>query len=544
MRTTQGYESVDVIYRRVDDDFLDPLTFRPDSCLGVAGIMDVYRAGNVTIANAPGTGISDDKAIYSYMPEIVEFYTGRKAMLENVPTWRCSEPDSFKYVMEHLPELVSRKSMVRAATACWSAHSDAQGNCALRRKAQSQAGQLHRPADAVVVDRSDHGQERHRAPTCPISGLMCWCPTRCISSPAVDPRRAQERLAGGQFQPGRRHERHLGAGGLIDDARKNRKRPVLDVPLSGTRRKHRPPHRRRLRMSLTRSTESEDDWDGVLQSAGVRELYAAKYEKLSGADAMDFLMRDKTNPSSVINCLEFAATTPAWCAPAHPRSLGKHQRNLARTEDRARQESDARHASRRDRRHQAPGCAYARGLLRHAVARRTLQLRHARLLHRTADNTARILDVKYYVLLPSLLHVGGSMDNFHWQSILRSVSAFRSYSWVYDAEYKPANIAHFLILNRRMPRSLAFCYEQIASNLAHLARDYGNQVAAHDTAARTRNMLLTTSIDEIMDKGCTSSSKTSSCPTTRSPARSATATGSISELRHAPENQPHDGIQL
>jgi uncharacterized circularly permuted ATP-grasp superfamily protein len=71
---------------------LDPLTFRPDSALGVPGIMDVYRAGNITIANAPGTGIADDKAIYSYMPEIVEFYTGRKAILGNMPTWRCSEP--------------------------------------------------------------------------------------------------------------------------------------------------------------------------------------------------------------------------------------------------------------------------------------------------------------------------------------------------------------------------------------------------------------------------------------------------------------------
>ena len=109
MRTTLGYEPVDVIYRRVDDDFLDPLTFRPDSALGVAGIMDVYRAGNVTIANAPGTGISDDKAIYSYMPEIVEFYTGRKAMLENVPTWRCSEADSLKYVLDNLADLVVKE---------------------------------------------------------------------------------------------------------------------------------------------------------------------------------------------------------------------------------------------------------------------------------------------------------------------------------------------------------------------------------------------------------------------------------------------------
>jgi uncharacterized circularly permuted ATP-grasp superfamily protein len=109
MRTTEGYKQIDVLYRRVDDSFLDPLTFRPDSALGIPGIMDVYRAGNITIANAPGTGIADDKAIYSYMPEIVEFYTGRKAILGNIPTWRCSEPDSLKYVLEHIHELVIKE---------------------------------------------------------------------------------------------------------------------------------------------------------------------------------------------------------------------------------------------------------------------------------------------------------------------------------------------------------------------------------------------------------------------------------------------------
>ncbi len=109
MRTTQGYKQIDVLYRRVDDAFLDPLTFNPDSALGVPGIMDVYRAGNITIANAPGTGIADDKAIYSYMPDIIEFYTGRKAILGNIPTWRCSEPDSLQYVQEHLAELVVKE---------------------------------------------------------------------------------------------------------------------------------------------------------------------------------------------------------------------------------------------------------------------------------------------------------------------------------------------------------------------------------------------------------------------------------------------------
>ncbi|WP_256473175.1 circularly permuted type 2 ATP-grasp protein [Phyllobacterium sp. 21LDTY02-6] len=109
MRTTEGNRAIDVLYRRVDDAFLDPLTFRPDSALGVPGIMDVYRSGNITIANAPGTGIADDKALYSYMPEIVEFYTGRKAILENVPTHRCSEPDTLKYVLENLSSLVVKE---------------------------------------------------------------------------------------------------------------------------------------------------------------------------------------------------------------------------------------------------------------------------------------------------------------------------------------------------------------------------------------------------------------------------------------------------
>ncbi|MEO1642946.1 MAG: circularly permuted type 2 ATP-grasp protein [Pseudomonadota bacterium] len=109
MRTTCGYEPIDVLYRRVDDDFLDPLNFNPDSMLGVPGIFDIYRAGGITITNAPGTGISDDKALYSYMPDIVEFYTGQKAILKNVETWRCSEPDSLAYVLDNLEELVVKE---------------------------------------------------------------------------------------------------------------------------------------------------------------------------------------------------------------------------------------------------------------------------------------------------------------------------------------------------------------------------------------------------------------------------------------------------
>jgi uncharacterized circularly permuted ATP-grasp superfamily protein len=109
MRTTEGPKRVDVIYRRLDDDFLDPLAFRPDSTLGVAGLMSAYKAGNVTLTNAVGTGVCDDKAIYSYMPEIVRFYTGEDALLQNVPTHRCREPGTLKYVLDNLHELVVKE---------------------------------------------------------------------------------------------------------------------------------------------------------------------------------------------------------------------------------------------------------------------------------------------------------------------------------------------------------------------------------------------------------------------------------------------------
>jgi uncharacterized circularly permuted ATP-grasp superfamily protein len=106
MRTTKGLERVDVIYRRLDDDFLDPECFRPDSLLGVPGLMQAYKAGNVALANAPGTGIADDKVVYAYVPRMIKYYLGEETILPNVPTHICAEKDDLKYVLEHLAELV------------------------------------------------------------------------------------------------------------------------------------------------------------------------------------------------------------------------------------------------------------------------------------------------------------------------------------------------------------------------------------------------------------------------------------------------------
>ena len=110
MRTTQGPQKVDVIYRRIDDDFLDPLAFRPDSMLGVPGLLTAYRAGRVTLANAIGTGVADDKSMYPFVPEMIRFYLGEEPILKNVPTYILRKPDDCQYVLEHLHELVVKEA--------------------------------------------------------------------------------------------------------------------------------------------------------------------------------------------------------------------------------------------------------------------------------------------------------------------------------------------------------------------------------------------------------------------------------------------------
>ena len=106
MRTIKGPVKVDIIYRRIDDQFLDPLEFRADSTLGVPGLFSAYKKGNVTLANAPGTGVADDKAVYTYMPEIIKYYLDETPILNNVHTYHCSRPEELAYVLEHIPELV------------------------------------------------------------------------------------------------------------------------------------------------------------------------------------------------------------------------------------------------------------------------------------------------------------------------------------------------------------------------------------------------------------------------------------------------------
>ncbi|MBO3761214.1 alpha-E domain-containing protein [Ciceribacter sp. L1K22] len=257
-----------------------------------------------------------------------------------------------------------------------------------------------------------------------------------------------------------------------------------------------------LRMSLTRSTAADDDWDGVLQSAGVRESFCDATGKVPAADAIDYLMRDRSNPSSVLSCIESGRNNARMVRTALTRETWEATNEcwieLKQVLGRKLKSADLPEVIDTIKRR----AGLIRGAFHGSMLRNEIYnfARIGTFIER-ADNTSRILDVKYYVLLPAITHVGSSIDNMQWESILRSVSAHRSYRWVYDGEYRPANIADFLILNGQMPRSLAYSYEKIVSNLGYIAKGYGERLAAHDTADSIRKMLQSTTIEAIMDQG-------------------------------------------
>lgn len=257
-----------------------------------------------------------------------------------------------------------------------------------------------------------------------------------------------------------------------------------------------------LRIALTRSTGDDDEWVSVLATAGARAAYMQKYDAVSGMSVIDFLLRDKTNPASVASVIETArnnartvrtaltrevweAVNEAWMVLDTALKPTIKARELPALLEMIRQQS-----------------ARMRGAL-HGTMLRNDMYDFSRLgtFVERADATARILDVKYYVLLPSVSYVGSSLDNVQWESILRSVSAHRSYRWAYEDDYQPTTIADFLVLNPRMPRSLAFCYKKIVDNLGYLAEDYGTRHPCHDHAEAVCSRLQNRDIESIFEQG-------------------------------------------
>jgi len=257
-----------------------------------------------------------------------------------------------------------------------------------------------------------------------------------------------------------------------------------------------------LRMALTRTQDASEEWNSVLLSAGSDLSFSQKHHEYTAANVSDFLLRDTSNPSSAMSSIETARNNARMVRTALTRetweSINEAWMSLKRMLARPIDERDlptVLDAIKRE-------TALIRGSFYGTMLRNEIfDFSQLGTYVERADNTARILDVKYYVLLPSISWVGSSLDNYQWESILRSVSAHRSYRWVYDADYKPTNIADYLILNVRMPRSLTFCYRFLAEHLKFLADDYGERHACHKTVEKIQAMLKRGSIKDIFDHG-------------------------------------------
>ncbi len=257
-----------------------------------------------------------------------------------------------------------------------------------------------------------------------------------------------------------------------------------------------------FRIALTRSKDSEKEWKSVLQTASAKNIFDATHNTYDSTNVIDFLLRDKAHGSSVASSIETARNNARLVRTALTREVWEAINECWMTL----KNTLAKPVGERE----LPGVlsvirqqtALVRGALHGTMLRNDIYdfARLGTFVER-AESTARILDVKYYVLLPSVSLVGSHLDNVQWETILRSVSANRSYRWLNQGNINPKGIADFLILDQRMPRSLAFCYEKIADNLGYLHREYGDQFPCMKEAGLILDRIKGRNIDEIFEIG-------------------------------------------
>jgi uncharacterized alpha-E superfamily protein len=258
-----------------------------------------------------------------------------------------------------------------------------------------------------------------------------------------------------------------------------------------------------FRMALTRGiADARNEWRSVIITAGQQAGYEKHHADYSGPQVFNYMLRHPDNPGSVLRIIEQARTNGRMVRAALTREVWEaindtwmrlrdrlarpvRESTLPEVLDAIRRESN-----------QVRGATMGT-MLRNEIFNFS---RIGKFIER-ADNTARLLDVKYYVLLPSVSYVGSSLDNVQWDNVLRSVSAERAYRWLNAGRMDPRSIGEFLILDRRFPRSLSFCYNKLRSNLASLAHEYGGEVPAHALVGQAAGHLQSASIDAIFEQG-------------------------------------------
>lgn len=257
-------------------------------------------------------------------------------------------------------------------------------------------------------------------------------------------------------------------------------------------------------LALTRGNRrsQDEEWKSVLTTTGLLDDYCSKHVDFGGSQVFNYLLRDRDNPGSVLNMVENARTNARVVRTSITNAVWEttnegwmHLRDLLARPVRETSLGEVLIQIRRTG-------TLVRGAIEGTMLRNEVfNFSRIGTFIERADNTARILDVKYYVLLPSAAWVGSSLDNVQWDTLLRSVAGNRAYSWLNAGSMDPRGIAKFLILDGQFPRSLVFCYEKIRSNMAGLAKEYGHEVPAHELLRDAGARLHQITIEEIFEGG-------------------------------------------
>lgn len=257
-----------------------------------------------------------------------------------------------------------------------------------------------------------------------------------------------------------------------------------------------------FRIALTSSATSAAEWKSVLTTSSSVAQYQKRHSDFASDNVVDFLLRDPTNPSSVISNIKQARDNARLVRTALTREVWEATNECWMTIkallDKPIAETELPDVLSTIRQQNGLVRGATQGTMMRNDGYHFASL--GTYLER-AENTARILDVKYYLLLPSLAQIGSTLDNVQWETILRSVSAQRAYRWLHGSNIKPRNIAEFLILNDEMPRSLTFCYTMMGDHLDRIAKRYGSETASHELVHTIKAALVDNDIDRIFEEG-------------------------------------------
>ena len=508
-KTIYGLKRVDVIYRRVDDDFLDPLCFRSDSMLGVPGLMGAYRAGNVALANTPGNGVADDKAIYAHVPTMIKYYLDEDPILRSVETYLCDRADHLSHVLSRLPgDGREKRRRIRRLRHVDGPLRRSRRDRILPRKNPRRTAQLYRSTHRSAFRRSllrrglsMHGRTPRRSP----SLLPLRRPKSHHRPRRPDARRPSTWLSRRQFLARRRQQRHVGSAGRVLTCS-----PASPIPFSGwlaiSAAPKTPPA-----SSTSRFTPFSSKSSNRTASAGIPSSPwpAKKRSSVSSTTSRmpttssNFSPSTPNNPSSIMQCITKARENARTIRDRISREMWEDLNSLYLTLGRFDPQEETAAGP-----HRFCGRVIFGSHRFHGVTDATLPhdegwdfLRIGWALER-AEMTARLVDVQYRNLL-ALSPEDNTPDSHQWMAVLKSVGAYEAYHRQYHSPIEPARVAEMLILNSQHPRSIRFCVTEMQSGLRAISNtgpgNYANE--AERLTGKVLERLRYSRIDEILGDG-------------------------------------------